>query len=102
MAILKSAPEGSQVLDLNAARVARAEARAGKSNPVVKLAAGFVELSPEVDVIAAEELSAGHFRAGLGKLLVDPADIDVLLEGGLSKDDLESLVGFITGLNLGE
>ena len=102
MAILKTAPEGAQVLDLNAARVARAEARGGKANPVVKLAAGFVEISPEVDVIAAELLSDGHFRAGLTLILVDPTDIDALLEGGLSKDDLEALVGFITGLTLGE
>jgi hypothetical protein len=35
-------------------------------------------------------------------LLADPADIDVITEGGLSKDDVEAIVTFITGVSLGE
>jgi len=104
MAILKDAPEGAKVLDLAAARAAREEARvqAGEAKPVIKLEAGFVEVNPEVDVLAAEAFTEGHIRDGLAKLLADPADIDVLVEGGLSRFDLEAIVNFITGVGLGE
>lgn len=104
MAILKTAPAGSQVLDLGAARAARVEARAAAGEPLqlVKLDAGYVEVSPEFDVLCAEDFASGRMRAGLAKLLADPADIDALIEGGLSKDDLESLVEFVSGKSLGE
>lgn len=102
MSILVSAPEGAEVLDLGAARAARAEARVGKALPVIKLAAGFVEVSPEMDVLSADDFAAGRIREGLAKLLADPADVDELVKGGISKDDLEQIVQFVTGNSLGE
>jgi hypothetical protein len=102
MSIRDSAPEGAEVLDLGAARAARAEARVGKALPVIKLAAGFVEVSPEMDVLSADDFAAGRIREGLAKLLADPADVDELVKGGISKDDLEQIVQFVTGNSLGE
>lgn len=102
MAILKSAPAGAQVLDLGAARVARAEARQGQPLPVIKLGAGFVQVSPEMDVLSADDFAAGRIREGLSKLLADPTDVDELVKGGVSKDDLEAIVQFVTGVSLGE
>lgn len=102
MSILREAPEGSEILDLGAARAARAEARQGKPLPVIKLSAGFVEVSPEMDVMSADDFAAGHIKDGLAKLLADPADVDELVAGGISKDDLEAIVQFVTGNSLGE
>lgn len=102
MSILKNAPEGAEVLDLGAARVARAEARQGKPLPVIKLSAGYVEVSPEMDVLSADDFRVGRIRQGLEKLLADPADVDELVKDGLSKPDLESIVEFVTGNSLGE
>lgn len=102
MSILSAAPEGAEVLDLGAARVARAEARQGKPLPVIKLSAGYVEVSPEMDVLSADDFAAGRIRDGLAKLLADPADIDELVKGGVSKDDLEQIVQFVTANSLGE
>lgn len=102
MSILDKAPAGAEVLDLGAARAARAEARVGKPLPVIKLTAGYVEVSPEMDVLSADDFSAGRIKEGLAKLLADPADVDVLVEGGVSKDDLEQIVQFVTGQSLGE
>jgi hypothetical protein len=104
MAILNTAPEGANVLDLGAARAARAEVRAasGQSVPLIKIDAGFIEVRPEIDLLCAEDFVAGKFHEGLAKLLVDPADIDVLLADGLSKDDLEAITTFVTGTGLGE
>lgn len=102
MSILTEAPAGAEVLDLGAARAARAEARKGQPLPVIKLSAGFVEVSPEMDVMSAEDFAAGRLREGLAKLLADPADVDELIAGGVSKDDLEQIVQFVTGNSLGE
>ena len=102
MSILKTAPEGAEVLDLGAARVARAEARQGKPLPVIKLSAGFVEVSAEMDVMSADDFAAGRIKEGLAKLLADPTDVDELVKGGISKDDLEQIVQFVTGKSLGE
>lgn len=102
MAILTAAPEGAEVLDLDAARAARAEARQGKPLPVIKLSAGYVEVSPEMDVLSADDFANGHIKEGLAKLLADPADVDVLAQGGISKDDLQAIVQFVTGNSLGE
>lgn len=104
MAILSAAPEGARVLDLDAARAARAEARAaaGEGLPLIKVSAGFVEVRAEVDLTAAEDFLAGKFREGLALLLADPADIDAVLAGGLSKDDLDAIGTFITGASAGE
>lgn len=104
MAILKSAPEGAQVLDLDAARVARMEARAaaGLGSLFIKLAAGYVEVKPEVDLLAGDAFTSGRLADGLSKLLADPADVEAILAGGLSKDDLEEITRFVTGLSVGE
>lgn len=104
MAILSEAPKGAKVLDLGAARIARTEARTatGEALPVIKLAAGYVEVKPEVDILSAEDFAAGHIRAGLAKLLADPADIDALVADGITKDDLDAIATFITGASLGE
>lgn len=104
MTILKKAPEGAQVLDLGAARVARAEARAaeGKGNPFLKLAAGFVEVKPEFALTVAFDFKAERIEEGLAGLLVDPADLPVLLADGLSGQDLEGIAKFINGTPLGE
>lgn len=102
MAILESAPAGASVLDLGAARNARAEARQGKPAPVIKLAAGYVEVSPEMDVLSADDFAAGRIKEGLSKMLADPNDVEALVAGGVSKDDLEAIVQFVTGASLGE
>lgn len=100
MAVLKSAPEGANVLDLGAARAARAEAR--KDSSFIKLSAGYVELKPELDVLCAEDFAASRISSGLARVVADPADVAALVEGGLTKDDLESIVAFVTGASLGE
>lgn len=102
MSVLKSAPEGADVIDLDAARAARAEAAAGTPPTLLKVSAGYIELCREIDVLAAEDFTSGKIRAGLSKLLADPADIDEVVKGGLSKPDLETIVTFITGKTLGE
>jgi hypothetical protein len=104
MAILKEAPEGAPVLDLGAVRAARQEARAatGAATPVIKLAVGYVELNPEFDVMSAEDFATGNIRGGLSRVLADPADIDELIKGGLSRDDLKSIMEFVTGTSEGE
>lgn len=102
MSILKTAPAGSTVFDLGAARVARAEARSGEPKPLIKLSAGYVEVNPEFDVLAAEKFAAGQIRSGLAMMLADPADIDVLIAEGLSKNDLDAIGKFVAGANLGE
>ena len=103
MSILKKAPEGAEVLDIAGARAARAEARAaaGVGARFIKLTAGFVEVNPEVVLAAAIDLQSERLREGLGALLVDPADVDVLVNE-LTSADLEALTEFITGATLGE
>ena len=103
MAILKEAPAGAQVLDLGAARAARAEARAaaGETNPVIKLSAGYVEVKPEFDVTIAETLTAGRVRDALKSLLADPDDVEALIEEGITAPDLNEIVTFV-GASLGE
>ncbi|MFF1633974.1 hypothetical protein [Leifsonia sp. NPDC058248] len=104
MTVLSEAPAGAQVLDLDAARAARAEARAaaGDPSPYIKVSGGFVAVRPEIDVLAAEDLQSGRLREGLSKLLADPADIDTLVAGGVTQADLELLTNLITGLTPGE
>jgi hypothetical protein len=102
--VLTEAPAGAKVLDLGAAQAARQEARAaaGEPNPVIKLTAGYVEMKSEIPLVAAVDLNAGDLRGGLGGLLSDPADVDVLLSG-ITATDVSDLVQFITGsLTLGE
>jgi len=104
MSVLLTAPEGANVLDLGAARAARAEVRAseGVSAPYLKLAAGYVPVKPEFDITVALDFQAEDIRGGLEKLLADPADLDLLLADGLSKQDLEEITQFLVGSTLGE
>lgn len=102
--IRPDAPDGAAVLDLAAARAARQEARAkdGGGNPYLKLAAGFVEVKPEVPISAIDDLQAGNLRAGVAKLVVDPDDTEVLVEDGLTDDDIAAILEFIAGGAAGE
>lgn len=104
MSILKKAPAGADVLDLGAARAARAEARSkdGKGNPFIKLSAGYVEVKAEVEVNVSLELTAGHIHEALTMMVVDPADAEVLLGDGLTAQDLNEMAQFSAGLTLGE
>jgi len=104
MSILKVAPANAEVLDLGAARVARAEARAaeGKGNPFLKLAAGYVEVRAEIALSVAFDFKEGRLTEGLAGLLVDPADLDVVIADGLSAEDMGAITEFITGKSLGE
>ena len=103
MSILKKAPAGAEVLDLGAARVARAEARVaeGKTGRYLKLAAGFVEVKVEIPVEVVFTLQS-DLKVGLAGLLVDPADVDALIADGLSSQDLEAMTDLVTGKSLGE
>lgn len=102
--ILKTAPEGAEVLDLDAARVARAEARAaeGKTNAYIKLSKGFVEVKAELPIDVAFKFSNEDIRGGLADMLADPSDLEVLLEDGVSAQDLAEITKFIAGVSLGE
>lgn len=104
MAILSELPKGASVLDLDAARVARAEARSldGKGNPFLKISAGFIEVKPEVALEAAFLFQEEKLREGLALLLIDADDVQPLLASGLTANDLEEIVRFISGANLGE
>ncbi len=104
MSILKDAPQGAQVLDLPGARAARAEARAAAGAPAgyLHLAVGYVETKAEVPLSSLEDFDSGAIKAGLTALLADPADVGVVLEDGLTTDDLSAIMRFITGLDSGE
>jgi len=104
MAILSEAPIGAQILDLGAARAARAEARvaAGEGNPYLKLAAGYVEVKSEVALTVAFDFKNEDIKGGLAGLLVDPTDLDALLADGLTTTDLQEISKFIAGNSLGE
>ena len=103
MTILKKAPEGAEVLDLGAGRVARAEARAaeGKGRPFLKISAGFIAVKAEIPVEVAYTLQS-DVKAGLAGLLVDPADLDALIADGLTSGDIEAMQALVTGKPLGE
>lgn len=103
MSILKKAPEGAAVLDIAAAVAARAEARAaaGDVGRFIKLTVGYVEVRPEVALAAAIDLQSEKLREGLGALLVDPSDVDALVNE-LTSEDLAALTKFITGATPGE
>ncbi len=104
MSILMTAPDGANVLDLDAARAARAEARAaaGEANPFIKVSAGYIEVRPEIDLLVIEDFNANRISAALERLLVDPADVPALLSAGLSSADLQGITEFVTGKTLGE
>lgn len=103
MSILKQAPKGSEVLDLGAARAARAEARAaaGKGRSFIKLTVGYVEVKPEIPLSVADDLVNEKVREGLAGILADPDDVAALL-GEITQNDVEELAAFITGTSLGE
>ena len=105
MAILSKAPEGANVLDLEAVRAARAEARAeaGEGHPVIKLSGDrFVEVKAEFSISVAIDFQNENIKGGLAALLVDPEDVDALLEDGLSQQDIAEIAKFVAGLSLGE
>ena len=103
MSILKKVPEGAEVLDLGAARVARAEARVaeGKAGRFLKISAGYIECKVEIPVEVAFTLQS-DVKEGLAGILMDPKDIDALLADGLSSQDLEAMTDLVTGKSLGE
>ena len=102
--IQAKAPEGAQVFDLEATRIARAEARAleGKGNPFLKLSVGYIEVNAEFALNVAFAFQDKDIRGGLASLLVDPEDVDALLNSGLTAQDLEEITKFVSGLSLGE
>lgn len=100
MALLNELPEGAQVLDLGAARVARAEASTTRS--FLKLAAGYVEVKSEVPLQAAFSVADADIKGALASLLADPADFDALLADGLTSGDITAITEFIAGKSLGE
>lgn len=102
MTVLQEAPEGAAVIDIVAARAARAEVDAQLPPIFLKIDAGFIELRRELDVLCAEDFVDGRFRAGLSKILADPADVEPIVAYGLSSADLERLIEHITGKPLGE
>lgn len=104
MAIKSELPTGADVLDLEAARVARAEARAknGESGRYLKLSAGFVEIVAEMPIAAAFAAQEEDIRGMLSGILADPADLDALLKDGLTTEDLNAVSAFISGKSLGE
>lgn len=97
MTVLKSAPDGAKVLDLDAFRKIRAEVReqAGAADPLIKLAAGFVAVKAETPLEATFLFQAAKLREGLELMLVDPSDVDVLLADGLTAQDLAALLTFL-------
>lgn len=102
MSILSEAPAGAEIIDLAAARAARAEVDATLPPVLLKIDVGYIQLARDIDVLCAEDFTEGHFRTGLSKLLADPTDIDAIITYGLSKDDLEKIIQYVTGVALGE
>ena len=102
MAIVKKAPAGAKVLDLPSARSARAEARVGEPASFIKLSAGYVEIKPELDILAVEDLKAGNPKAALLRLFADPSDVEAVASEGLTDEDLKAIFEFAVGKSLGE
>jgi hypothetical protein len=100
MAIIKNLPDGASVIDLGAARVARAEAKEAKS--YIKLAAGFIQVKTEIPLEVAFAFEEGRILDGLASMLADPADADSLIKDGLTAEDLEVIIGHVSGKSLGE
>lgn len=100
MAILNELPKGAEVLDLGAARVARAEARTTQN--FIKLTAGYIEAKGEVPISSAILIAKGEIEGALAALLVDPADVDALIADGLTANDIEAITMFVTGKTVGE
>ena len=103
MAILSKLPEGASVLDLDAARVARQEARAaqGLGDPFIKLEAGYVQVVPEVPLAAAYLFQDERIKEGLELLFADKADAEAVWPT-LTAGDFEAILNFITGKTPGE
>jgi hypothetical protein len=103
MAILRALPDNAVSFDLDAARVARAEARAaaGQGSQFIKVSAGYIEVKAEVPLEAAYLLQQENIKEGLGLVLTDPADVDVLWST-LSADDFKEIIEFISGKTVGE
>lgn len=97
MTVLKSAPEGAKVIDLDQFRKVRAEVRdqAGVAASLVKLAAGYVPVKAEIPLEATFLFQEGKLRPGLESMLEDPADVDALLADGLTAQDLSAIITFL-------
>ena len=102
MTIAKKAPVGAKVLDLQSARTARAEARAGEPAAYLKLSVGFVEIKPEMDIFVIEDLKVGNVKSALTRLFADPKDAEAVFAEGITDDDFKSIVEFSAGKSLGE
>jgi hypothetical protein len=102
MSLVKKVPFGAEILDLVGARTARAEARAGQALPHIKIAGGYIPIQPEFDLTSSEALLKGDVRLGLERLLADPADVDLIMNGGLTGEDLSAIVKFVVGKTVGE
>ena len=100
MAILSEAPKGAEILDLGAARAARAEARSGQ--PYIKLSAGYVPANAEVRIDTAFLIDQGDVKGTLACLVTDPDDVEALLKDGLTAQDIQAIMQWITGLTVGE
>ena len=100
MALINELPEGAEVFDLGAARVARAEARTTKS--YIKLAKGYVETVTEIPLAAAFAITDDNIKGALSLFVADPADVDALLADGLTSGDIQAITQFIAGKSLGE
>lgn len=102
MTIRTEAPAGANVLDIDAARAARAEARADSGGTFLKLDAGYVEVKAEVPLAAMDDFQSGEITRGLTALFADPADVPTVVASGLTTDDVSEILKFITGVDLGE
>lgn len=102
MTVLESAPDGAVILDLDKARVARAELAKDLPFRLIHLSAGYVEVKHEVDILCAEDFTAGRITDGLQKLLADPADIAAVIADGVTNEDFTAITAFVTGKSLGE
>lgn len=88
-AVGKAAAAEERVIDLDVARVARAEKRGGSDVPRLKLGGELKELPVEIPLEAVVAFDEGRSRAGLLSLLGTDAEE---LIGELSIEDTEALV----------
>lgn len=84
-------------IDLDALRVARAEARAGSDPKTLRLGGKSYLLPDELPVTFGERLVAGEFTAALADLLAAEAARD-FFANGLSVEDVRAIAEAIPGL----
>lgn len=96
------------IVDLNAARAARAAARGGEQNG---LQLGVDEngaprvwrLKAELPLSTIDLLTSGNLKGAWRSMLENPDDYEAMEAAGLdpSKDDIEALVAGMAGVELG-